>query len=114
MRVHHGEIVKAVLLTNGLYTRDEQDVTSFLESCSLAVPCPQAEAAAAAAAAEPEDVQMEELEQEILEAVPAPEEPDLVEDELTGEPEEENTGKCPIFITYQSSSGLQGTKEALR
>ena len=38
---------------------------------------------------------MEELEQEIMEAAPAPEEPDLAEDELAGEPEEENTGECP-------------------
>ena len=46
---------------------------------------------------------MEELEQEIMEAAPAPEEPDLAEDELAGEPEEENTGECsPSPLTTQA------------
>ena len=49
-------------------------------------------AAAAAAAAEPEDVEMEELEHEI-EAATAAEAPEQAEDELAGEPEQENTGK---------------------
>ena len=51
-------------------------------------------AAAAAAAAEPEDVEMEELEHEI-EAAAAAEAPEEAEDELAGEPEQENTGKRP-------------------
>ena len=37
---------------------------------------------------------MEELEHEI-EAATAPQEPEQAEDELAGEPEEENTGTCP-------------------
>lgn len=46
---------------------------------------------------------MEELEQEIMEAAPAPEEPDLAEDELAGEPEEENTGERPtLLLTTQA------------
>lgn len=60
----------------------------------------------AAAAAEPEDVQMEELEHEI-EAAAAPEEPEQAEDELAGEPEEENTGRHPRTICQDESLELR-------
>ena len=59
----------------------------------------------AAAAAEPEDVQMDELEHEI-EAAAAPEEPEQAEDELAGEPEEENTGRHPC-TTCQAQMNYQ-------